>query len=300
MNNIFKNILTLLLFVIICNLSYSQTEKDSLNKKRLITAISLETGTYAISIVGLNQIWYKDYAKSSFHWFNDSDEWLQMDKAGHFFTSYYFNEILSAGFRWSGMERKKAVIPGSIMAFLFIGTIELMDGFSEKWGASWTDLTANTLGITLYGFQELCWQEQRILPKYSFSKSGYAAYRPDALGKNRLEQFIKDYNGQTQWLSVNIKSFIKTESFPSWINIAFGYSANGMVSGTDERDYEVYQGPYFDRYRQFLLSPDIDFSRIPTKSKFLKTVFNIGKFIKLPFPALEFSQRKLKGHWGYF
>lgn len=262
--------------------------------------LTSETGAYGISMIGLNHIWYKDYARSSFHWFDDSDEWLQMDKAGHFFTSYYFNEILTSGFRWSGMSRRKAVLPGSGVAFLFIGTIEILDGLSEKWGASWTDLTANTLGITLYGVQELTWEEQRIIPKYSFSKSGYAKYRPDALGKTRFEQFIKDYNGQTHWLSFNLKSFIKESGIPHWLNIAFGYSGNGMVSGREYVDSEVYSGPYFERYRQYYFSPDIDFWRIKTNSHFLKAILYATKFIKIPLPALEISRGKIRGHWCYF
>jgi hypothetical protein len=32
------------------------------------------------ALVGLNQLWYADYARSDFHFINDNAEWLQMDK----------------------------------------------------------------------------------------------------------------------------------------------------------------------------------------------------------------------------
>jgi len=58
--------------------------------------------------------------------------------------------------------------------------------------------------------------------KYSFSKTAYAKLRPNTLGGNFIQQALKDYNGQTYWLSANIWSFNKESNFPKWLNIAFG------------------------------------------------------------------------------
>ncbi|PWU03962.1 MAG: hypothetical protein C5B52_02360, partial [Bacteroidetes bacterium] len=43
---------------------------------------------WAGSYVALNQAWYADYPKSSFHFFDDWDEWGKMDKLGHMWTAY--------------------------------------------------------------------------------------------------------------------------------------------------------------------------------------------------------------------
>ena len=51
---------------------------------------------------------------------------------------------------------------------------------------------------------------------------------------------------------------------------------------------------YFNRYRQAYLSLDVDFTRIKTKSKILKSVFTCINVLKIPFPNLELSERKLK------
>ena len=55
----------------------------------------------------------------------------------------------------------------------------------------------------------------------------------------------------------------------------------------------------FERYRRFYLSLDIDLQRIPTRSKFLKTVFSLFNVIKFPCPTLEFSQGKVQFHTFY-
>jgi hypothetical protein len=58
------------------------------------------------ALVGLNQLWYADYPKSDFHFINDNAEWLQMDKAGHIYSSYHLGRL---GLKCSnGVELKKS------------------------------------------------------------------------------------------------------------------------------------------------------------------------------------------------
>jgi hypothetical protein len=47
--------------------------------------------------------------------------------------------------------------------------------------------------------------------------------------------------------------------------------------------------PPQERYRRFMLSVDVDLTRIPTHSKFLKGVFTVLSFIKIPSPAIEYN-----------
>ena len=112
------------------------------------------------------------------------------------------------------------------------------------------------------------------------------------LGSNLLEQALKDYNGQAYWLSANIHSFLdKESSFPAWLNISAGYSAEGVISG--KANEEIADNlPHFERYRQFFISPDIDFTRIKTRSRFLKKAFFVLNIFKFPAPAIEFSKNK--------
>ncbi len=276
--------------------------QNSINKKRFIPLISAEIATYSVTMVGLNSLWYKDYAKTPFHFFNDSKEWNQMDKCGHFFYSYYLSYITTTGFKWTGMTSKQSAIWGSALGLFYISSIEIFDGYSEAWGASPTDFLANTIGASFFMTQQLLWNEARIIPKYSFTKSIYSDYRPDLLGKDLVEQLNKDYNAQTCWLSFNLQSLFKSKTIPKWFNIAIGYGADGMTGGHENAtEYNGVAIPEFKRIRQFYISPDIDFSKIKTKSKFINTTLKVINFIKVPLPTLEYnSNNKLKLHALYF
>lgn len=270
---------------------------DSLNISRRNTVLISEVSLATTALIGLDQLWYADYPRSKFKTINDSGEWLQMDKLGHVFSSYQLSRIGANTLNWAGVGKKNQIIYGSVLGLGFLTAVEVMDGFSEEWGFSWTDMAANTLGSGLFVGQELLWQEQRILFKYSFHQTRYAKQRPDKLGDGLAEEFLKDYNGQTYWLSANINSFLKIDDFPNWLNLAVGYGADGMLTGEPNDPLYINQ----NRTRQYYLSLDIDLSRIKTKSHVLKTIFDVLNVIKVPFPALELNSKgRLKMHYFYY
>ncbi len=270
---------------------------DSLNKSRRNTVLISEVSLATTALIGLDQLWYADYPRSKFKTLDDSGEWLQMDKLGHVFSSYQLGRLGANTLNWAGVSKKNQIIYGSILGLGFLTAVEVMDGFSEEWGFSWTDMAANTLGSGLFVGQELLWQEQRILLKYSFHQTRFAKQRPDKLGNGLSEEFLKDYNGQTYWLSANINSFLKTDYIPNWLNLAIGYGADGMLTGEPNDPLFINQ----NRTRQYYLSLDIDLSRIKTKSHFLKTIFDVLNVIKVPFPVVELNSKgRLKMHYFYY
>lgn len=278
------------------------TKSLKINKSRR-TGLLIGGGlVYAGSMTGLYQLWYKNHPQSSFHFINDNHEWLQMDKAGHATSSYYIGLLGNEALRWAGANNNNAAWYGGSLGFAYLTVIEILDGFSAGWGASSGDLIANGLGSAAFISQQLIWKEQRVLMKWSFHMTGYAKYRPDLLGRSFAERAIKDYNGQTIWLSANISSFLKSESrFPGWLNIAFGYGAEGMTGANSNTAFHNEQPvPGFDRYRQFFISPDIDLTRIRTKSVLLNKTLKAFGFLKIPLPTVEFSSKGTKFHPFYF
>lgn len=275
------------------------TPSDTLNLPRRNAIIISESSTMGLSLLGLNQLWYADYPRSKFHTLNDADEWLQMDKVGHVFSSYQIGRAGANILNWSGVSKKKQLVYGSTLGFTFLTAVEVFDGFSEEWGFSWSDMAANAAGTGLYVGQELLWEEQRITLKYSFHQTKYAPQRPDKLGEGFIEEMLKDYNGQTYWLSANVHSFFKESQIPKWLNVAIGYGADGMLTGKSETVNNLIIS--HQRKRQFYLSLDVDLSRIETKSHVLKTIFEVFNVIKVPFPTLELDDRGvLKVHPVYF
>ena len=295
------------LFLVVFQFGFCQSESthffkpsDSLNLKRQNSVVISEAVLATGILIGLNQVWYADYPKSDFHFINDNSEWLQMDKAGHVFSSYHLGRFGSEMLQWSGANKKQQLLYGAGLGLAFLTAVEVMDGYSSEWGASLGDVIANASGTALYVSQELIWNEQRITPKFSFHTTNYASYRPAILGSSFSEQILKDYNGQTYWLSVNLHSFAKGSKIPKWLNLAVGYGADGMITGNKEdTPPNVAYNP--KRFRQLYLSLDVDLTKIKTKSHFLKTVFSVLNAVKIPAPTIEFVHlNDIKYHLIYF
>lgn len=145
---------------------------------------------------------------------------------------------------------------------------------------------ANAIGTGLYIVQEVLWGEQRLQLKYSFHETHFSAKRPNVLGNNFVETILKDYNGQTYWLSANIHSFFPESKLLKWLNLAMGYGVSGFFTGVYKTSVVAFQNQ--NRERRFYLSLDIDLTRITTQSYVLKTLFDIFNTIKTPFPTVEF------------
>jgi len=270
---------------------------DTLNHKRRNAVFISEATLAATSLMALDQLWYSDYKRSSFQTVNDSGDWYGMDKLGHAFSTYQLGRYGYELLAWSGVKEKDRLLYGATLGFSYLLAIEIMDGYSSEWGFSWGDLAANALGTAIFVSQQLLWNEQRVSLKFSFQSSDFSASNPSILGQNFTENVFKDYNGQTYWLSCNLKSFFQDSFFPEWLNIAFGYGAEGMLNGTFQDPDLPVQNPY----RQYYFSLDMDLTKIKTSSHFLSTLFSVINVIKIPSPTLEFTSRgTLKFHYLYF
>ena len=287
----------ILLFLFVTHGVFASDSLSVFKKRKIILGASTVALTGG-SIVYLNQAWFQQYSTGKFHFFNDNDEWLQMDKCGHTFTNYQVARVMMGAMDWAGYTQKKQLLIGGLSGFTYMTAVEIMDGYSAGWGFSWGDMCANALGTGMAIGQKLLWKEQRIQLKFSFLSSPYAQYRPNLLGDKQYMQVLKDYNGQIYWLSINPSTFMKKETkFPKWLNVAFGYGANGMLGAFYNNvvvEDESGTVTSFNRYRQGYFSLDVDLTRIKTKSRFLKSVFTCLNVIKIPFPNLELSERKLK------
>ncbi len=302
-----KNKIIYLILIANIQFLFGQTKLDNylrpsntLSIPRRNTVVIAELAISGTALLALNQLWYSNYKKSNFKTINDNAEWLQVDKAGHIFSAYHIGNASSNALKWSGVGHKNRLLYGATSGFVFLSAVEIMDGYSKNWGFSVGDLVSNAAGTALLISQELLWKEQRIVPKFSFHTTPYASARPNVLGSSLTEQILKDYNGQTYWLSANIHSFAKTSKIPKWLNLAVGYGGEGMITGNVEFINTIFL-PEATRQRQYYLSLDVDLTKIETKSRVLKTVFSLFNTLKVPAPTLEIRDTgKIKGHFLYF
>ena len=271
------------------------------NKQRSNLVVYGGGGAAVVTLAGLYTLWYLDFPQSGFHTTNDWENWMQMDKIGHASVSYVVGQTGYDAFKWAGHKEKKSVWVGGMVGFSYLTVVEVMDGLSDGWGWSWGDFAFNTLGAGMFISQQLGWKEQRIMLKFSYHNTEHPPYNPDLLGSGGFQNIIKNYNGQTYWLSVNPRSFTKDKMawWPKWLNVAGGYGADGMIDAKQSPE-EIAAG--FIRQRQYYFSFDIDLRRIPMKPGFWKTVLHTISFIKIPAPTVEFNSLHggTKLYWLYF
>ena len=280
------------------------------NKKRVRLIAATNVAGYGGAMIALYTTWYKNYPQSKFHVFNDLPEWKQMDKTGHAYSAYAEGKASMELWRWTGLDRKKRIWIGGMSGALYQTVIETLDGFSSEWGWSWGDIAANFAGSGLLVAQELAWNEQRIQFKWSFHRKRYADQSLNArsdriFGKSDPERFLKDYNGQTYWLSTNLRSFCPNSRIPPWLEIAVGTGAEGLFGaaeniGTDKNGNIDFYRPDIRRYRQWYLAPDIDLTKIKTNKKGIKLALMLLNILKFPTPSLEYADHNLRFNWFHF
>lgn len=269
----------------------SFTYPDTLHHGRLRTVILAESTFYVAGLSYLQFVWYRDHESVPFHWYNDNAGWLQLDKAGHMYAAYFESEIGYHALRWAGVSHQKSLLYGGTLGLVLQTPIEIFDGLYEGYGFSWGDMIANAVGSALFLSQQAWLHDQVVRMKFSYSPSNYAQYRPWVLGSTHGERFFQDYNGHTYWLSTNLKSIFRSSSLPPWLNVALGYSGNGMLA--EFRNPEVSRGiqmPDLVRYRQYFLSVDVDLTKLEIYNPFLKKVFWALNYIKIPAPTLEYNR----------
>ena len=290
--------------------STQKTITPQLVKKRVRGVAIANVVGYSAILVGLNAAWYADYPRSSFHFFNDNKEWLQVDKVGHFYSAYIESRSSMELWRWTGTSRKNRIWLGGLSGAVYQTAIEILDGFSKEWGFSWGDFSANVAGSGLLIAQELAWDDQRIKIKFSFHKNNYGDPQLDEraneiYGKTLAQRFIKDYNAQTYWASANLRSFFPTSNLPAWLSVSVGYGAEGMFGaienvGKDKAGNITFNRKDIQRFRQWYLAPDIDLTKIKTNKKGIRFLLTVLSAFKFPTPSLEFSNGKFKVHALHF
>lgn len=261
---------------------FSATEK--LNKRLTIGAVALETS----ALVGLNQLWYADYPRQSFHFYNDASNWQGMDKWGHAYSAYQLTRILHEVFSSPSVQSRKPMLKSALFSASFMTAIEVMDGFSSEWGFSWGDMGANAAGLALYTVQQSVFERSIISMKFSYRPSIYAEYRPSALGGNVLEQLFKDYNAQQYWLTYNSPAGGSKQGSLRWWKLlrpSIGFGAGGMLAGAP--NHPVYASyPAIRPHQRFMLSFDVDWQQVHVKRPWAKTAITLLKAIKIPAPTL--------------
>lgn len=211
---------------------------------------------YILTVLLLGLLWYSGQYSGKFTIFNDANEWAYLDKIGHSWSTYLITNILL-------IYAVGTPFQCAFAAFLMVSSIEVADGFSTAYGLSVFDLIANLSGAILAIW--LPWGATSFRFKFSFFPSEWAPLRPELLGSSWYDTWLKDYNGQTYWLTYPIFHKLWPQKAPKWLAISIGYSADGMLYGQTVMNTMLSY--------EFFIAPDILLSAFRPQNRYLQFLF---------------------------
>jgi hypothetical protein len=159
------------------------------------------------------------------------------DKLGHAYAHYCVQRGVYNVFEWANFSKTGCLL-WSVGASFTVGLlIEIGDGSTGKYGFSWEDLTANTLGIALGAVLESFPKVDEFV-HMSYSILPTKGFRRGPTGRQALH-LTSDYSGHKGMLNFKFAGFksvgYNIPEFMRYIMLDFGYYTRGYTLH-DRRD----------------------------------------------------------------
>lgn len=229
-----------------------------------------------------NEGWW-DEQGHDFHFENDFDYALNLDKLGHFASGVVMGELFYEGYRWAGFSEFYSYLFAGLSAMSTHIAIDVKDGFAEKWGFSIFDVLSGSIG----GFLPMA---ERYVPvfkyvdlKWSYWINSDAYYERNRKGKNHVSNgvFTDDYVNQTFWASFKPYRMLPAAArryYPSWLAVAAGISIDEGVF------IKHYEGT---PHREVYIALDYDLEALRPQSRWARTLVRFMNYFKLPAPTVQ-------------
>ena len=224
-----------------------------------------------------------------FHFKNDFDYALNLDKLGHFAAGVAIGETFYEGYRWAGATEFQSYLYAGLTALATHIAIDIKDGFGETWGFSIFDVLSGGLG----GFLPMA---ERYVPlfkyidlKWSYWINSMAYYNQDHQSSDGI--FTDDYVNHTYWLSIKPYRLLPEAArkyYPSWLAIAFGLSID---------DKSFWKKPHPKAHREVYIALDYDLEAFRPQSRMARTIIKALNYFKLPAPTIQVYP---EFHWYLF
>lgn len=219
--------------------------------------------------------WWQNQ-RGKFHFVNDWEYALWIDKAGHFFGTQLLAHTFTSAFDAADVPTEEGIIIASTAALLFQLYIEHEDGYATNWGFSPGDASANVLGA-LYPILRFYYP---YLNNFSFKMS----YWPANLNKvdpisGHETILTDDHEGHKFWLSARMNNLLpnKLEKYwPDFLALAVGMGVkdlDGLGGGT----------------RDFYIALDFDAEKIPLFGRGWQFVKNTLNLVRFPMPGIRIT-----------
>ncbi|SHK58611.1 hypothetical protein [Fibrobacter sp. UWB12] len=218
-----------------------------------------------------------DNDERGFHWENDFDYALNLDKFGHFAAGVALGEFFYEGYRWAGTSEFQSYLFAGLSALATHIAIDIKDGFAPKWGFSIFDVLSGGLG----GFLPMA---ERYVPvfkyidlKWSYWINSNAYYDKESHTSGGV--FTDDYVNHTYWVSFKPYRMLPEAArkyYPSWLALAVGLSI-------DEKVFTKEPHPH----REVYIALDYDLEAFRPQSRLARTIVKALNYFKFPAPTIQ-------------
>ncbi|NUN69009.1 MAG: DUF2279 domain-containing protein [Bacteroidetes bacterium] len=265
-----------------------QSTSDSLlfgvDRKQLLTYTLV---TYTAASLYVEYEWWWRGNLQPFKYGNDGlwDNYsLGVDKAGHFYTSYFYFHSMYELMEWGGFEPSTTLWTSIAIPTLYALSIELYDGHTY-FSFSGYDLAANMLGI---GAGVL----QRTYPALNAVKFKWSYYPSGIIPLDEKFIIANDYDGHIYWMSVDVNRFLPAsveQYWPDLLNIAVGYGARNVSQRSARLGAILPPGP---RGRKFVIGLDYDLGSLQMEQGLGSALRTIVDMFRYPAPAVRMVSGK--------
>lgn len=259
-----------------------QLENKPINYGRLAIVTGITASTAYVVHYYQSRAWWQEN-RSKFHFQNDWEYALWIDKLGHWWGATTLQHLFSTSLSWSNFSDNTSQWLGSILAFSYQLYVESFDGFAQDWGFSPGDALFDFGGAFYPLLQHYFPSLKNVNLKLSYfpSKRLLKKDPSDELYKNKF--VIDDYEGQSFYLSFKVNNMLPSsleKYWPDFLCVALGYSMRNWT-GYAKADVNYY------------LALDYDIEQIPLHGPFWHFIKHTLNLIHLPAPGIRFSKNKI-------
>jgi hypothetical protein len=248
------------------------------------TLLNYSLVAYSLSSFYVEYQWWWKGNYRKFQYGNDgfaNNYSLGVDKAGHFYTSYFYFNALYECMEWGGFDEQTKLLTSIAIPAFYALSIEINDGFT-MFSFSGYDLTANMAGIG-YGVLQ---RQFPILQNFKFKWSYYPSGTVTVTAKGKFP-IASDYDGHIYWLSVDVHGLLPSHLknyWPKFLNLAVGYGAKNVSHQNTWLGEINSSGP---PARKFAVSLDYNLVSFNIEDDLLYTVRNIVDYFRFPAPGVR-------------
>ncbi len=161
----------------------------------------------------------RKWVSNSEGWFSSQTDYGGADKLGHAFTSYAITNVLTERLIMQGRTPEQAARTSALFSSGLLLYVEVMDGFSRKYGFSHEDMTVNLLGSAFaYARHAIPGMRDRVDFRMEYEPSGHKGFDP-----------LGDYSGQKYLLALKLSGTDTFRNTPMrYLELQTGYYTRGF------------------------------------------------------------------------